>query len=240
MDPWCNIGPMDITVEPATWAVEKIATQKSIQVEVDQMLERTPDPEIQRLISTGLRTRLIDELQLPYQAILHYLFRHYSGEDGELSPKALKKNPEALALNELRKAYQDLGGALSRIVSASLSLPLSCNKHGSIYAGGVESAGNRIFSPQDLAANGLKATAGRGLNSELKGDLAATPGSISEAAQLLSEQVRIAKSALTTIVGSELSCEHERIQDVPTPAEVALEAQRSIDGLKLTGSPIAD
>jgi len=236
---------MDNTAEQTPRGAQKIASQESIQVELNRSLELTPDPEVRALLADGIRTQVTEGLVHPYQAVLHYLFRHFEGEDGELSRKALEDNPEAFRLNELRRAYEDLKSPLSMISEAGS--PLSCEKHGWIYAGSVETEGNRIFSPQELASNGLKASHKRKLGDPVENGYLqpANPGSLDEARVLLYRQVRIAEMMLEFIVTKPLSCEHERIRDtdgteLPTVQELTFRAQQSMDQLKLTGSPISN
>lgn len=221
-----------------------IATQESLTSELLRHLEATPDPAVQTLVAEGIRKTLEERLWDPYEAVRHYLFRLHEQKDGGSIHASINANPKSLGINQIRRSFEELFPALSAIFSGG---DLSCEKHGSIYAGGFESQANRIYTPQEIASRALTQASyrdGKRILPEPKGGKIVT-GSIEEAAELLNLQFEIAKVALETIVRGELSCQHEAVKltdgsIAPTAVEVAITAYTTIREIKLTGSPVAE
>jgi len=221
-----------------------IATQESLASELLRHLENTPDPAVQSLIADGLRKSLEDRLWDPYEAVRHYLFRLHEQKDGGSIHRSINTNPKSLGINQIRRSFEELFGPLQSLLSGR---ELSCEEHGSIYAGRVENSSNRIYAAQEIASRALTQASyrdGKRIVPEPE-DGKFVPGSIEEAAELLNRQFEIARTALETIAHGEISCQHETLKradgsTAPTAIEVAVAAYSEIKTIKLTGSPVAE
>lgn len=142
--------------------VERIATRKSVEARAEgllnsfpkdafEALEETEREELYSGLGESFRARVTADLQKPYEAVRHYLDR--IADSGKTPPaEGSSEWNENLALRRLIVQYGHYTLGLQVVAQGNLS----CSKHGAIYAGGVESKGNEIYTPEAIAANALE------------------------------------------------------------------------------------
>lgn len=126
-------------------------TTPQIEAVVDRMMARTfsdvENEEHRKLIADAYRDSLLVSTD-PGMVIRRRLSR-YEKKDGTVSIPKEERLDRALHLLLIRR---DVASAGLGIIASS---NLSCGDHHVVYAGGVESEGNRIFTAQEIAKNSL-------------------------------------------------------------------------------------
>lgn len=126
-------------------------TTPQIEAVVDRMMARTfsdvENEEHRKLIADAYRSSLLVSTD-PGMVIRRRLSR-YENEDGTVSIPKEERLDRALHLLLIRR---DVASAGLGVIATS---NLSCGDHHVVYAGGVESEGNRIFTAQEIAQNSL-------------------------------------------------------------------------------------
>lgn len=134
-------------------------TTPQIEAVVDRMMARTfSDVENEahrKLIADAYRDSLLVSTD-PGMVIRRRLSR-YEKKDGTVSIPKEERLARALQLLLIRR---DVASAALGVIANS---NLSCGDHHVVYAGGVKSEGNRIFTAQEVAKNGLDDLTERGL-----------------------------------------------------------------------------
>lgn len=134
-------------------------TTPQIEAVVERMMARTfsdvENEQHRKLIADAYRDSLLVSTD-PAMVIRRRLSR-YENADGTVSIPKEERLDRALHLLLIRR---DVATAALTLIASS---KLSCGDHDVVYAGGVKSEGNRIFTAQKVAKNGLKDLAERGL-----------------------------------------------------------------------------
>lgn len=134
-------------------------TTPQIEAVIDRMMARTfSDVETEdhrKLIADAYRKSLL--VSTDPGMVIRRRLSHYEQEDGTVSIPREERLDRALHLLLIRR---DVASAALKLIASS---KLSCGDHHLVYAGGVKSEGNRIFTAQEVAQNGLDDLDARGL-----------------------------------------------------------------------------
>lgn len=130
---------------------ESFDREKWVQRELERMLSYLPefDGETRELLAENLREKIEEQLDDPAQFLKYRLESRWTQPDGKLDIPADELEDRAIRAVLMQLAVAK--GSLELIVRGDLS----CS-HAPRYAGGVVSEGNRIFTAEEVAFNGLQ------------------------------------------------------------------------------------
>lgn len=111
-------------------------------------LENVPE-DTKKIIGDAYRARLLDSSDP--QDVLRRRLSRYAQPDGTISIPEEEHLDRAIHLLGVRRDH-----AVATLQLIASDRDLSCGDHHVVYAGGVESEGNRIFTPQRIAQGSLE------------------------------------------------------------------------------------